>query len=113
MSPESQQDLLAIVGLVFNHTIRDVDIACRYSNASTFSLILPLTEPLGAQVLLKKIHNAIESYNFKPFSDDRVLKLRLTANTFIGNRDGDNPYQIDESVLKKFLADTEEGLRKT
>ncbi len=103
MAPELQRDLLSIVGLVFSYNIRDVDIACRFDNPSSFAIILPLTDQAGAKILTEKLRAAIESYQFKPYGDDRLLRVCIGTHTFVSTAEGDSPYKVPPAVVERFI----------
>jgi GGDEF domain-containing protein len=112
MSPESQEDLLSIIGLVFNHSIRDVDIPCRYSSRSSFALILPISEAASARVLIDKLGTSIESYGFKPFPDDRELRLHMVSHSFTPEAGSKPVFRMERARIDQFLAEADRLLHE-
>ncbi|MBF0499176.1 MAG: GAF domain-containing protein [Candidatus Riflebacteria bacterium] len=110
MTGNVQEDILAILGLVFNNSIRTVDIPCRYKDPSRLAIILPLTDAAGASKLGAKLRRDIESYGFKPFHDDQELKVGLNMKTFMPINDSRHLYGLDKTFIEEFLIQSEAGL---
>ncbi|MBF0407812.1 MAG: hypothetical protein HQM10_10685 [Candidatus Riflebacteria bacterium] len=110
MTPAGKKDLSAIIGAVLMFVTRSVDIPARYSSESIFSLILPVTDEKGADVLVKKLLNNIVSYEFKPFFDDRELKVKVISHEFHSRKNQIN-ISITESDVQKYLECAERKLR--
>lgn len=111
MSEQSREDILSIIGLVFAHLIRDVDVACRYRDPQTFALILPLTDTAGALVLADKLRCNITNYRFKPFDhSDEELDVRISYRTFRAIEGDSRLYSINTVVAESFVAETEQAL---
>ncbi len=111
MSELNQKDLLSIIGLVFQNSIREVDIACRFRDPQTFALILPLTDEKGAKILQDKLRFNIESYSFKPFDSDEELSLQIAFRTHNGQTaEGPRRYSVSEAQIKQFIEQTEQAL---
>jgi len=111
MSELNQQDLLSIIGVVFQNSMRDVDIPCRFRDPQTFAFILPLTDARGAKIFQDKLRFNIESYAFKPFDNDEELSLAMTSRTFDGQSpEGERRYSVSPVQVREFVTATEEGL---
>jgi len=110
MSEENRKDLMAIIGLVFANLIRDVDIACRFKDSSTFVLLLPLTESVGATILANKLRSNIENYKFKPFDNDDDLRILIAFETFRAIEGRKPIYSLDDSTIEEFIASVERRL---
>ena len=67
-----------VLSLVFNHSLRDVDIVCRYATDDAFAVILPETGSEGAAVVATRIEREIAAFQFAPYADeDRDLEFTV------------------------------------
>jgi diguanylate cyclase (GGDEF)-like protein len=110
MNPENQKDLLAIFGLVFQRSLRGIDIVCRYNRPDTFVVILPMTEEGGLSILQEKLRFEIESYSFKPFDSDEVLSLHMAPATFRGFHGEKKVYSVNPAQIQGFLENLDRTL---
>jgi len=109
----TREDLLSVLGLIFNGTIRDVDVPCRFQNPYTFAVILPLTDAVGIRVLERKIRETVESYGFKPYGDDRVLEIRIGSHSYTGTGWRNNSGKFTAEKIQEFVDRAESNLRTT
>jgi diguanylate cyclase (GGDEF)-like protein len=87
-----------VLSLVFNHSLRDVDIVCRYATDDAFAVILPETGAEGAAVVGARIEREIAAFQFAPYADEdrdleftvRVLPVREPGQ---GTASGQEPRQ--------------------
>ncbi|MBF0408457.1 MAG: diguanylate cyclase [Candidatus Riflebacteria bacterium] len=110
MEQPVQLDLLSVIGLVFQNSIRQVDIPCRFSNSETLALILPLTESAGAKLLADKLKFNIESYSFKPFKSNEELTLKFSVAEFRPQTGKKRIYSLSKEMIDQFIQNAEEEL---
>ena len=75
MAPVRLPGVLRTVSLVLRHGTRGVDVLGKHSSDDTFLIILPHTGVEGAEILAGRLRTAVESFEFKPFDDDRNLRI--------------------------------------
>lgn len=110
MNPQNQKDLLAIMGLVFQHSLRQVDLPCRFSDPATFALLLPMTDRSGAEILRGKLGRIIDEYAFKPFSSEEPLRVIMAVGEFTPKVGEKRIYEVDEETVRVFVESVQEAL---
>lgn len=81
--------VLRTVSLVLRHGTRGVDVLGKHSSDDTFLIILPHTAVEGGEILAGRLREAVESFEFKPFDDDRTL--RIGTGLASPSQDADGP----------------------
>jgi len=101
---DMQEDMLGVLLIVFQNKMRTIDLLFCDQDPNRYFMFLPNTPFKGAQVLIQKLVNEINSFLFKPYKSDenKLLQIRTGAAEF-------NP---EMKEYKEFMIAAIEALNK-
>ena len=77
------EDVLTVLGNVFQNAIRNVDLLFRYKGEDTFVLLLPATPGNMVHIVEERITGEIDAFHFQPYKDsDEELSLLLGSSEY-------------------------------
>jgi len=97
--PENREKVLLSLGAVFRYILRTVDIVGKYRYEEGFVVLLPMTPLPGAYRTAERVLGEVRAFGFKPFPDERELRLGWAAEEF--REDLADPLKLLEELWEK------------
>ena len=86
---ERRPELGRILGLVFSHSLRAVDLVCRYATDDSFAIILPETGGRKAEGVVARLSRELSGFHFLPYVEEaRELEFNMRVLAVHEARDG-------------------------
>ena len=75
---DRRPELGRLLGLVFSHSLRKIDLVCRYATEDSFAIILPETGPRAAEGVVERLSRELSAFHFLPYlAEDRELEFSM------------------------------------
>lgn len=82
MNDEEQKNVLVVLNWIFSNLLRETDIIAKYTNDSTFAVILPGQNNEQGDIIVNRLMKEINNYQLRPFTDeDIILSLKIGLST--------------------------------
>lgn len=85
ISQEMLPKVLAVLGDVFRFKLGPVDILGRHPNGVSFVILFPHRDRGQAEEVVSSLAKEVEAFQFKPFPDEEVLRLRYQVRELTDN----------------------------
>ncbi len=104
-------NVLRTLSLILNHQVRPYDVLGKYLTEGVFLLLLPHASMQQSISLGERISREVEAFGFKPFDDDRDLRL-ITGATSLSESVTSAEALVEEAVRGLYEGSGGAGRRK-
>jgi GGDEF domain-containing protein len=105
MSDKERRNVLIVLDRIFEHTLREIDIICKYNKDNVFAIILPGQNGDAADRAVGRLVTDIDSYQLRPFEHRLEFLALKTGHSVFDPKDGNYTVLFEEAEAQLGTSD--------